>query len=226
VTDLGLKELVSLQGLRELSLSWSKVADAGLNDLARLTMLQSLDLSLTSVTDAGLQSLAPLRNLQELILDDTRVTEARVKTFREAHPDCRVSLNFDFTNATKGLGAAYAMSARLDVSSALKRIEKEQKAKWEWISWVFNWKSILFAIVVAGAGGAALRNVGKPVKSTAKKTVFSVLCIGVLTVCAGAGLFLFGMLAEDQPFLRFAGTGVVFVGLLLFAVSLGRPASQ
>jgi internalin A len=226
VTNLGLKELGSLGGLRELSISWSNSTDAGLKDIARLTMLRTLDLSFTGVTDSGLAELKPLRDLRELNLDDTPVTEAGLKMLRETHPECRVSHNLDFTNSTKFLREAYTMNGALDVAvqQQLKSLAMEQTVGSISVDWVRALKAILVAIVAVAGGAAALRNVGKPVTPTSMRPVFSLICIGSVTSCAGVGLFLFGMLAEDHPFLPVAGTGVVFLGLLISGLGLCRRA--
>jgi internalin A len=226
VTNRGLKELASLGGLRELSIGWSNSTDAGLKDLARLTMLQTLDLSFTGVTDAGLAELKPLQDLRELNLDDTPVTEAGLKMLRETHPKCRVSHNLDFTNSTKTLREAYAMNGALDVAvqQQINRLAAEQSAGSNGVDWSRAWQFILVAIVAVAGSAAALRHVGKPVTPTTTRPMFSVICIGGVTFCSGLGIFLFGMLAEDHPFLPIAGTGLVFLGLLLGGVGLCRRA--
>lgn len=112
------------------------------------------------------------------------------------------------------------------VQRELKRIEAERGARWEWVSWMGHWRSIFIVIVIAGASGAALRNMGKPAKPTKSKPLVSVVCIGGLTACVGVGFFFYGMSVADRPFLPFAGAGVVCVGLLLLAVGLCRRVSE
>lgn len=112
------------------------------------------------------------------------------------------------------------------VQRELKRIEAEQSARWNWVSWIRDSQSIIIPIVVACGGGAALRNMGKPARPTKSKPLVSVVCIGGLTACVGAGFFLYGMSVADRPFLPFAGAGVVCVGLLLFAVGLCRRVGE
>jgi len=224
ITDAGLKQLESLLALRDLSLRGSKVTDAGLKDLAQLKNLQRLDLSLTGVTDAGLNDLAPLQGLRELILDDTQVTEAGLKTLREAHPNCRVSLNLDFTNATRALREADAMRGPMDVAfqRELKQVVDRQKARWDWLPWILNWRSLLFVIVAAGAVPRIRANPDKPTESRKTRPFF--FFIGGIVACAGISLYLFAMSAEGHPLLPVGAIAVVFVGLLLFLP--GLPVSD
>jgi hypothetical protein len=76
VTDLGLKELIALPRLSELSLYGTAVTDEGLRALTALPGLTALDLSRTQVTDAGVRALTALPHLAALDLGDTAVTDA------------------------------------------------------------------------------------------------------------------------------------------------------
>ena len=90
VTDMGLKELVSLKNLSTLDLGKTKVTDAGLKELAILKNLSELDLSGTEVTDAGLKELDALLQLTNLNLHGTMVTDAGVAELQKALPRCKI----------------------------------------------------------------------------------------------------------------------------------------
>jgi hypothetical protein len=76
VSDVGLKHLREMTGLRLLNLGSTKVTDAGLEHLKGLKSLQYLNLKGTKVTDAGLEHLKGLRRLWALNLGGTNVTDA------------------------------------------------------------------------------------------------------------------------------------------------------
>jgi WD40 repeat protein len=78
-TDGDLQGLATLQHLRFLSISDTRVTDAGLKELAGLQRLESLDLARIKITDEGVKELDGLKNLQSLILTGTGVTDAGLK---------------------------------------------------------------------------------------------------------------------------------------------------
>lgn len=79
LTEIGLHQLWSFQGLEELKLSGVNVTDATLKGIGGLQNLGRLDLRATkAVTDHGLKSLAGLKKLRKLGLNSTRVTDAGV----------------------------------------------------------------------------------------------------------------------------------------------------
>jgi hypothetical protein len=63
----------------------------------------------------------------------------------------------------------------------------------------------------------SIPSMGKPVEPEEIKPVFSVLrsVFGSLVACAGFGLYLFGMMAQDQILLLFAGIGLGVVGFFI-----------
>jgi hypothetical protein len=75
-TDETLAELACLTGLKQLSLTGTRITDSGLAQLRRLKGLQELDLGGTAITDAGMPTLGRLTSLQRLYLDGTQVTDA------------------------------------------------------------------------------------------------------------------------------------------------------
>ncbi len=71
-----LKPIVTLKGLRELSLRMTQVTDEGVEQIASLNALERLDLGGTRVTDAGLKHVATLKSLKELALDGCTIAAA------------------------------------------------------------------------------------------------------------------------------------------------------
>jgi internalin A len=88
VTDVGLKHVKQLIGLKKLYLEQSLITDMGLEDLERLTGLTSLSLAHTQVTDTGLVHLKGLTSLTELYLGGTQVTLGRTYNLGLALPKC------------------------------------------------------------------------------------------------------------------------------------------
>jgi hypothetical protein len=63
ISDDGVRHLVRLQSLRNVSLAGTKITDAGLELLAFLQQLEELDISRTNVTNQGISKLkAKLQN--------------------------------------------------------------------------------------------------------------------------------------------------------------------
>jgi len=85
-TDVGLKELQELKGLRILDLRDTQITDAGLKELKELKGLQTLDLRSTQITDVGLNELQGLNGLQTLDLTGTKITDAALKGLKQALP--------------------------------------------------------------------------------------------------------------------------------------------
>src|SRR5262249_40640908 len=77
--------------LATLDLSNTEVTDAGMRDLASLEGLATLNLFGTQVTDAGLKNLSSLKNLISLQLGGTRVTIDGVVKLHKALPKCQIA---------------------------------------------------------------------------------------------------------------------------------------
>ena len=69
-----------LDGVRTLTLNYTKISDAGLKEVAKLPNLTSLDLMYCKqITDAGLKELVKLKELATLILTGTKITDTGLK---------------------------------------------------------------------------------------------------------------------------------------------------
>lgn len=90
ITDVGLKEVVKLRGLKSLYLSKTQITNRGLKDLANMQQLEKLKLNGTQITDAGLKELVKLQNLQTLYLGRTQITNAAVAELKKALPNCNI----------------------------------------------------------------------------------------------------------------------------------------
>ncbi len=90
ITDAGFAHLASLDNLEKLNLMSTRVSDAGLIHLKGLKNLRELDLSFTDVTDTGLKLLEEFKSLHSLELKYTKVSEAAVQALRRARPDLNV----------------------------------------------------------------------------------------------------------------------------------------
>jgi hypothetical protein len=76
VGDAGVVHLQSLHNLQELHLDHSDITDAGLKLLSTLPNLEILDLKGTRITDAGLAEVGRLGRLKGLYLTRTGITDA------------------------------------------------------------------------------------------------------------------------------------------------------
>jgi len=74
-TDVGLRHLTALKGLRLLDLCNTKVTDEGLAHVGELTKLRWLSLHSTKVTNEGLVHLRNLGQLEDLNLIRTKITD-------------------------------------------------------------------------------------------------------------------------------------------------------
>lgn len=92
--DSGLKHLGSMPNLKWASLDRTKVTDTGMAELARATTLQRLSLKGTDMTDDGLKHLEQLKGLRILDLVGTYVTAQGVTRFKQAVPECQVSVSY------------------------------------------------------------------------------------------------------------------------------------
>ena len=91
ITDVGLKEVVKLRGLKSLYLSKTQITNRGLKDLANMQQLEKLKLNGTQITDEGLKELVKLQNLQTLYLGRTQITNAAVAELKKAlPPNCTI----------------------------------------------------------------------------------------------------------------------------------------
>lgn len=88
VTHVGLRHLLRLNQLRQLSLQGQPIIDSDLDVVARMTSLQELDLSGTKVTDAGLRKLAALPHLRFLNYASTPATGEGLDAFHN-HTELR-----------------------------------------------------------------------------------------------------------------------------------------
>jgi hypothetical protein len=91
VTDAGLAHLKGLTGVRKLGLERTRVTDAGLENLTAFTQLERLGLSNTEVTDAGLAHLKGLTHLKGLGLAGTHVTDSGVADLQRASPEAVIA---------------------------------------------------------------------------------------------------------------------------------------
>ena len=110
ITDAGLKHLVGLINLSDLSLSTTNITDAGFAHLASLDNLEKLNLMSTRVSDAGLIHLKGLKNLRELDLSFTDVTDTGLKLleeFKSLH-----SLELKYTKVSEAAVQALRRAAR------------------------------------------------------------------------------------------------------------------
>lgn len=82
VTDLELKHLKKLTGIRELNLEYGKISDAGLEHLGDLKSLEVLHIGGTQITDAGVEHLKGLTTLQVLSVDCTSVTDSALEQLK------------------------------------------------------------------------------------------------------------------------------------------------
>jgi len=100
-SPLGDESLRLLEGrptLVSLSLKHCKnLSDEALQYVARLPHLKRLNISESSITAEGLHYLVPLRSLQELTIHQmqTRGRSAALAAFRQARPDCAVTVDQD-----------------------------------------------------------------------------------------------------------------------------------
>jgi hypothetical protein len=78
VTDVGLKDVAKIKQLQTLSLNGCRVTDEGAKEFLNLQRLDRLRLGKTKLTDKGLKTLAELKHLQALNLECTSITDARV----------------------------------------------------------------------------------------------------------------------------------------------------
>ena len=117
ITDQGLKQLKGLSQLRRLNLAGTKitskalanirffdllekltvdrtsVTDQGLSHLILLQHLTTLSLAGTDITDRALNHIKQLKSLKSLDLTNTTVSLNGVEQFRQAVPQCEVSIS-------------------------------------------------------------------------------------------------------------------------------------
>jgi hypothetical protein len=134
-------------------------------------------------------------------------------------PDLRLP---DFDLAVKQF--AENMTKQQDAEAARRREQFYGIGAWGRETW---WALLLGGgAAAAAAGGAATRAKSRPVASRKARPVL--LVTGGILVCAGAGLYFFGMSSRDHPslpfpLLPFAAVGVGVVGLVFLV--LGAPLS-
>ena len=90
ITDAGLKHVAKLQKLEVLYLGHTQITDDGLKKLVKFQKLEKLSLINTQITDAGLKEVAKLKNLEKLHLKNTRVTKSGVAELKKALPNCYI----------------------------------------------------------------------------------------------------------------------------------------
>jgi Leucine-rich repeat (LRR) protein len=89
-TDVGLREIRSLEKLRTLYITSDRATDEGLSVIAELPELAWLGLESKLLTDKGAAIIAQCQSLQFLALSKTNLTHAGRKMLRDALPDCEI----------------------------------------------------------------------------------------------------------------------------------------
>jgi hypothetical protein len=79
VTDLGVRYLARLPGLKHLDLSGTRVTDRGLGVLRELPALETISLAWTGVTDAGAANLSHCEELRRVDLSATRTGDGAIE---------------------------------------------------------------------------------------------------------------------------------------------------
>jgi hypothetical protein len=90
ITDEGVKELASLEQLKDVGLGSTKVTDAGVKHLTKLKNLTNLNLNFTKVTDASVNELAKLEKLTTLGVQFTQMTPEGITKLQAALPKCKI----------------------------------------------------------------------------------------------------------------------------------------
>lgn len=79
ISDDGLRQILGLHNLQELSIQRTKITDAGARELTHLARLESLDISRTAITDAALESICQLKQLRKLKLNFVAISDAGLR---------------------------------------------------------------------------------------------------------------------------------------------------
>ncbi len=94
ITGAGLKELLKLSELQELSLKGlDEIGDEVIDTLVTISGLSFLHLGGTSVTPEGLKGLSQAESLSSLVLSSTVWTEMEVESLERALPNVEVFVN-------------------------------------------------------------------------------------------------------------------------------------
>ena len=96
ISNAGIKEIATLQGLKELKLKDNYSIDNNcLPDLNTITSLEVLHLGHTSITIDGIFQLDGLTNLTQLLFsaDDTNVLKDKMLLLHKMLPNCNFAIN-------------------------------------------------------------------------------------------------------------------------------------
>ncbi|GIW95848.1 MAG: hypothetical protein KatS3mg110_3889 [Pirellulaceae bacterium] len=98
ITDEQLAQLAELPNLRVLSLrNCEKLTEAALEKLAGFPKLERLDISESTIPGAAVPKLIPLKTLNDLTVHQMQLRgdNSAVEQFRQARPDCTVTIEQD-----------------------------------------------------------------------------------------------------------------------------------
>ena len=91
ITDLGVRHIVKIDGLKRLSLFRCKmVTGRSVSHLSMLHSLEEVSLSGTSVDPKSLLGLRGHKNLKVLRIGGVRISESEIERLREGLPDCKI----------------------------------------------------------------------------------------------------------------------------------------
>jgi hypothetical protein len=109
MTDAMLEDLSSIHHVQVAKLGGSRgVTDVGMRHLAKLTGLRHLELSGTSITDCGLETLSHLPDLETVSLAWTKVTDAGAARLA----GCARLVGVDLQGTVTGDGALHALAGK------------------------------------------------------------------------------------------------------------------
>ena len=77
--DVGVKELVNLDELRDLQMSWEPISDESLRSIGQIKRLQKLSFDADKATAAGFKSLEGLTELQSLSVYHVRIEHSALR---------------------------------------------------------------------------------------------------------------------------------------------------